>query len=752
MPDIMSIGLSGLNAAMAALNTTGHNIANVNTPQYSRQVVTQGATTPEHSGAGFFGTGVQVQSVQRLYSQFLQNQVFSAQTASSQLSTYSTQLDQVDSLLADQNSGLSGAMQDFFGSVQNLADNPSSVPVRQAMLDSSGNMVDRFNSLASQLATTGSDINQQVTSSIANINTLATNIADLNQQITNISGANPNQVPNDLLDQRDQLVQELNKEVKVTVFKGGDGSYNLFIGTGQALVSGDTALKLVAQPYTNDQQDLGVAYQVGNTTVPLSDATMQGGNLGALLSFRSQVLQPTVNALGSLAIEISRQFNNQNKMGVGLDGLPGDNLFAPVGAINVAATTNTAGATLTADVPDTAGYPSDSYMLAAGATPGAYTLTDTATGTTKDVTFSFVKIPGVGATFPLSPPMAPGSSKFTISTASGSTVTITNPVNPVSSVDEVQNMINQYTPTTGVSAKVVNGQLELDSELHQTVTLGDPSGQLAGLGLAAGTYTAGTGIADVALPNDQALRLTLTTDLKPGDSFNLTPADPGTAAASMAMAISDPNKIAAAAPIATAAGSTNLGTGQISAGAVTSGLPLDANLQQPVTVTFTDATHYTVSGNGVPGGYATPQPYDPSQGVTLNINGWSASITGQPSGGDTFSVGQATRNAQDNRNALAMSAIDNARTMIGGTATIQDAYGQLVSRVGDQAHQADNASKAQDNLLKQATQYQQSYSGVNLDEEAANLMKYQQAYQAAGKVMQMASGLFSTVLGVVDKA
>src|SRR3569623_1100333 len=207
---ILSIGQSALAAAQAGLSTTGHNIANASTPGYSRQVVIQGAAQPQNFGFGFMGQGTQISTVQRVYNEYLGVQVQSAQASQSGLDTYYTQIKQIDNMLADSTAGLSPSLQDFFSGILAMASNPSNVPARQAVLSSADALAGRFQSLAGQLNEISQGVNSQIQSSVSSINSYAQQIAQLNDSIGMAQRAT-GQPPNDLLDQRDQLVLDLNK-------------------------------------------------------------------------------------------------------------------------------------------------------------------------------------------------------------------------------------------------------------------------------------------------------------------------------------------------------------------------------------------------------------------------------------------------------------------------------------------------------------------------------------------------------------
>jgi flagellar hook-associated protein 1 FlgK len=231
------------------------------------------------------------------------------------------------------------------------------------------------------------------------------------------------------------------------------------------------------------------------------------------------------------------------------------------------------------------------------------------------------------------------------------------------------------------------------------------------------------------------------------DSILIQPTRSG--AGSIAVALSDPRQIAAAAPIRTARALSNTGTAAISAGTVNAPPPTHANLQNPVTLTFTSATTFTVSGTTPPVAGAVAY----SAGSDITYNGWTTQITGNPATGDSFTIEANTSGVADNRNAALLGAMQTRNTMIGNgtsgpTASYQSSYAQIVSAVGSKANEVAAIAAAQQGLVDHATQALQSLSGVNLDEEAANLLRYQQAYQASAKVLQIAGKVFDEILAL----
>ncbi|MHB1354068.1 MAG: flagellar hook-associated protein FlgK [Thiobacillus sp.] len=628
---ILGIGQSALAAAQAGLSTAGHNIANASTPGYSRQVVVQGTALPQNFGFGFMGQGTQIETVKRVYNEFLGVQVQSAQASKSGLDSYYAQIKQIDNLLADPASGLSPALQDFFSGIQELAANPGAMPSRQAALSSAEALASRFNSLAGRLDEIEQGVNSQIVSSVDVINTYAEQIAELNDAIAKAQRAS-GQPANDLLDQRDQLVLDLNKEIRATVVKQGDGDYNVFIGNGQPLVVGLTTSRLSATASPINPERIEVAYQSSNGSVStVGETALVGGKLGGLVEFRTKTLEPAQNVLGRVAIGLASSFNAQHQLGIDLGGAAGGDFFSVAGPVVTASSNNDSASTAVA----------------------AASVSDVDALTTSDYRLKY----------------------------DGSNYILTR--------------LSDRVSTTVVDGQTVDG-----------VTLS----------------LSGTPIA--------------------GDSFLIRPTVAG--ASRFAVAITDPAKIAAAAPIRTAAANANTGSATISAGAVNAPPPLDANVQQPVTITFTSATTFDVSGTGT--GNPTGLTY--SSGGTITYNGWSVVISGTPAPGDTFTVEPNTNGVGDNRNALLLGALQSANTLGNGTISYQGAYSQFVSQIGNKTRELEVTSGAAGKLLSESTVALQNESGVNLDEEATNLLRYQQAYQAAAKVMQAASEMFDALLTI----
>ena len=232
---VLTIGLSGLNAAQAGLITTSHNIANAGTAGYTRQRTVQEAQEPFFSGGGFLGTGAKITTTLRQYDQFVNKQLLDAQSRSAELDTYETQIGQLDDLLADPEAGLSPALQGFFRAVQDLSANPTSSTARQSTMSAGAALASRFQLLDGRMNEIRGDINSQIAGQVKSINAYANGIAEINQRIQSAEFAGPGQPANDLRDQRDQLISELNQIIKVNTVAQSDGAVSVFAGNGQSL-------------------------------------------------------------------------------------------------------------------------------------------------------------------------------------------------------------------------------------------------------------------------------------------------------------------------------------------------------------------------------------------------------------------------------------------------------------------------------------------------------------------------------------
>ena len=653
MSGVMGVSVSALSAAQVGLQTTGHNIANANTPGYSRQEVEMVNRKPQLTGVGYVGQGVNVETVKRAYSQFLNGQVLSEQTQAAMLNTYHAQIKQIDNVIADPTAGISPAMQDFFSSVNNVSSAPESQPARQAMLNSAGALTSRFQSLGQRFIDVNNTVGSQINNSITLVNSYAHQLAALNENIVMLQ-ATSKQPPNDLLDQRDQLVGELNKEIKTSVVKQNDGAYNIFIGNGQSLVVGSTpfTLSIAQSPIDPSKQDI-VYTNIDGSKTTLQQSSLQGGNLGGFLTFRDTTLTNAQNALGRIAMGLAGVLNQQHQLGQDLNGDFGTNFFVQPQPAVYANTQNKGNGVVTATIDNATGY--------GELTGGDYTL------------------------------RFDGGTRYTLLRLTDNKETVFADGLP-------------KTPIDGITLSATEGAM-------------------------------------------------------PGDTYRIRPTVNGSR--DIAVGLTDPSKIASATPIRSNSALSNEGTAKI--GPVTVNTPLaphspdpehpltDINLKNPVTFKFTSTKTYDVMDGKTGATLASAHPY--VAGDKISFNGWTTEISGDPAAGDTFSVGPNLNATADSSNALKMANLQTDNTLgspVGGTPTMtfQGAYAQWVSDVGNKTRELQVTSTAQQAMAEQTVATQQAFSGVNLDEEAANLMRYQRAYQAAGKALQIANSMFDTILEI----
>ncbi len=661
---IVSNALTGLQAAQAALQVTGNNIANVNTAGYSQEQVVQSALTPTLYGGQYLGNGTQIDAVTRSYNAYLQSQVWSTTATASGAQTFSTQLQPIVNLLAGTNSGLSTAISQFFTSgVAQVAANPADMPSRQTMISQAQSLAQTFQSSAAQLQQAAAGVNAQIGQSITAINGLTQQIAQLNVQINNLSGSGSN--PNSLLDQRDQLITQLSAQVGVTVLQDGTQT-NVFAGNGQVLVAGSQSFALSAANNAYDPTQTEVAYASNGAVI---SSSLSGGTLGGLLQFRSQVLQPAQDALGRIATGLASSMNSQQAQGLTLNGQFGGALFAAgspqvlsrqtppnLGTAQLSATVTASGLTGANYI---ASYDGTAWTVKAAST-GQFV----ASGSGLPLSFNGVQLSMSSGT-------AQAGDSFEILptryAATNLQAVLTDPAG-----------IAAAAPYVGSAGTMASGTLV--------------NTNLGNLTLSAGAYSSGTA---AVLTSGGALVLASGSVTVPA-SLQVTLTSGGTSGQTVGFEITQPGSATVLA-----SGTVSLGTS-----GTTIAIPYASN---------------------PPGGY------------------WTTTLAGSTAvSGDAFTLSAAS--SGNGGNAQAMAALQTAKTLSSGTASLEDAYGQLVSQVASQGNQAQSALSAANALAAQATSSQQSVSGVNLDQEAANLIQYQQAYQAAAKAIQVGNSLFTSLL------
>jgi len=655
MAGLLNIGISGLLAYQRSLDTISHNIANVNTDGYSRQNVKLQASAPQASGAGFIGTGVTVESIQRSYDAFIENSMRTTTSTQAEFDAYQTLAIQLDNVVADTDAGMNTAMQRFFNAVQDVADSPSDLTAREVMLNEGQQLSEKFNELSSWIDSVRRNANSQIETGIVEINRLTQSLADLNGSIVIEQGRTGGQPANDLLDQRDAAILELSKYVSVTTLAQDDGAINVLVGSGQPLVIGSTNTQLTTfVELGGDPDQIGIArLNSAGGQVPITEQ-MSGGSIGGVLNFRDRLLDDTSNSLGLTAIGMADFFNQQHRQGMDLDGALGADFF------NVAQ-------------------------------PQVLTLSGTA----------------------------------------GNVAAVFGDVGQLTNLD--------YTITYTGSAWALTRD-----DTGQSVTM----------------TGAGTGINPFVA---DGLSIQVTATPTAGETYRIRPTNLG--ADDFDMVLGSAQQIAAASPVRSLAAIANTGSGAITAGTITdiNNAAFQSTAKQltpPLLIRFTAGNSYDLYNNTVPG---TPVlleagiAYDPATGGNLFPtpggidHGYQMRISGAPLAGDDFTTEYNTGGVGDNRNALTLATLSVGKVLSGGVASISDIYHGLVADVGISTRQAKQNSEVQQRVLDQVTASHDSISGVNLDEEAANLVRFQQAYQASAQVIAAANSLFDSLLNAVRR-
>ena len=622
MADLLSTGVSGLLSAQIGLSTVGHNVANANTDGYSRQQVNFGARAPQQQGGFYVGTGVDTLAVQRAYSQYLNTALWSAASSQGRASTFQALTGQINNQLSG-SSNLQTSLDSFYGAVQDMANAPADPAARQVLLARGTALASTFRALSGQFDQLDSQVQGQITNTIDAINSDSASIARLNELIRTSAASGGES--SDLLDQRDALVKKLSGEVGISVVAQNDQTISVYVGNGQALVTGTLAHALGTAPNLYDATRQEV---VGRDSGSVISGRIGGGSLGALLDFRSSVLDPAQRQLGRAALAMASAFNAQHAQGVDLQGQLGGAFFDVAGPLVQGANSNQGSATLSASIGNLGAVGAKDYVL--GYDGSAWSLRD----------------------------------------SSGNAVA------------------------------------------------------MSGSGTVAAPFQA------------DGLDLVLAGAAVAGDSFRIQPGRQ--AAASMTVALDDPSQLAAARPLVGSAASGNTSSATAGAIAVVDGS--DPNLFATASIVFATPTSYSIDGGAA-------QVFTPGQPIVHN--GWSLQLEGAPAAGDSFAMAANSNARGDNDNALALGAVANLGVLDGGATSVGKAYGQLVSQVGGAGALAKDALSTQTAVYNQAMAAQQSVSGVNLDEEAANLVRFQQAYQASAQVISTASSIFDALLGAV---
>ncbi|OYQ92728.1 flagellar hook-associated protein FlgK [Citrobacter freundii] len=470
MSSLINNAMSGLSAAQAALNTASNNISSYNVAGYTRQTTIMAQANSTLGAGGWVGNGVYVSGVQREYDSFITNQLRAAQNQSSGLTTRYEQMSKIDNLLSSKTSSISTSMQDFFTSLQTLVSNAEDPAARQALIGKADGLVNQFKTTDQYLRDQDKQVNTAIKASVDQINNYSKQIASLNDQISRMTGVGAGASPNDLLDQRDQLVSELNQIVGVEVSVQDGGTYNLTMANGYSLVQGSNARQLAAVPSSDDPNRTTVAYVDGVAgAVEIPEKLLNTGSLGGLLTFRSQELDQTRNTLGQLALAFASAFNAQHKEGFDANGDKGENFF-DIGSPSILSNAkNTGKAELTAEVGDSSKVQATDYKIVFSG--GKWQVTRLADNTTFEATPGTdgkLDIDGLKVTVKANPTGANDNDSFILKPVENVIVDMKVKVTDESKIAMASEKNTDPAADTGASDNR-NGQKLLDLQTKETV-------------------------------------------------------------------------------------------------------------------------------------------------------------------------------------------------------------------------------------------------------------------------------------------
>lgn len=659
---LMNVGVSALNANQQALTTVGHNIANVNTPGYSRQTVYTNALHGQNMGNGFIGKGVQVATVMRNYSALLNRQSNAANAIHAADTSRLQGLMQMQDVFKGGDGSLGAAVTNMMNAFVDVQAAPSDATGRNVVLTRMSELAARFHAASNMLEEQDYSTAQQLRNNALLVNDKASQVARLNNEISRALATGHQ--PNDLLDARDQVIREINQYVQTTQVAADDGSISLFVGGSQALVLGINSGQLSVEEtkeYPGSQRMALYFSQPGGQQLELTAAMVGGGEIAGLLKFRNEDLAEGRNLLGRLAMTIGHELNLQNQRGLTLNGQQGGALFSlpttSTGYGNITGYSNIGPGAATTQVMDASQLKPSEYRLIFEGSPVAPVLTRMSDG------------------------------------------------------------------------KVFNGSSTPPLNMGNLATGFDADGLRF-------IVPAATLAAAVS-----------------GNSMLFKPFS--TAASEIEALVHNPDELAAASALTANINKNNTGKLQLTQLGANdfTGIPA---AQDPVRLTFDGAGQVTYqiydhlsSTWGLP---SAPMDYTPGQPIT--INGWSITLTGTPAAGDTVDVANALDFGEAFRlnagNAGAFLDLRDKKVFDQGT-TLSDGFSAAMAVVGTRTQSVQLAKKLSSTVAKNLEMDRTAVSGVNLDEEAARLLQYQQAYQASSKVIQIAQSLFDSVLNAVGR-
>lgn len=662
---ILGTGVSGLAAAQFGLDTTGHNIANVNTKGFSRQRVLTESTVGNAFRSTFLGNGTRLAGIQRSFNDYNFKEVLFNTSQFQYNNATHTNASRLDNLLADPQTGITKTFEEMFDGINGIVQEPTIISARNVLISRSETVAKRFNTLYEEMAVQHmGSINEEMTTSVEEINAIAREIAGLNGkiQVENAVGAD-GFPPNDLLDKRDNLLKDLSKKIQVDTIQLQDGSWNVTIGSGITLVTGTVSvpMSVVRNEFDSTQLDIAISATPGALKKSVVTDQLTGGSLSGLIETRDKILRPAIQRLGKLAIGIADSFNRQQSLGRDIKGRAGERLFSDVNepqailSRTLNSTNNTNASKFEIRIRNSDKVTGDNYKMSYD-------------GTNLDIR------------------------------------------------DNKGNLIQQFN---AANITAMNGGTQL--------SIGD------------------TGLT-------MAINLN---QLSAGDSFEIRPTY--TAANRIERTLTDPEKVAAADnPLIVAEvnnpNNVKLELYEITGTSTPAPRPLpDRSIRIEVNAARTTYQIRNAAGTLISGPSAIPS----DQIISDTTAGIKFKLSGQLAGNESYTIthgdnpGVNTTKAfgpGDNKNILAMLGFQSKKTLDGGTNSFSESYAGIVTDVGVETKSRKISTDSFATLLSGAEERMAGVQGVNLDEEAANLIQYQQAYSAAARIITVARETFQTLI------
>jgi len=659
--NLYNTGVSGLLASQQQLATTGNNIANVNTEGYTRQRAEQNATTGIYSGGNFIGSGTYIENISRVYDQFSYKEQVLSQTSLSHAESLNIDLGQLDQVMTFSGGAINSSITSFYEAVNSISDNPSDLGLRNMAISQAEILSSDLNSINENLNQIVKSTNGEISEIAGHISNISQEIGKINEQIL-FSQHSVQGQPNDLLDARDSLVNDLSQYTSVNTIVDNLGVMTVMIGNGATLVAGTTALSVGVQAGDPDPNQTVLSVIGPNSSVTLSGSTV-GGVLAAKYEFRDEHVAEVQSEMNRIAMAISGTINDTQHSGLDLNGEEGLDFFTDINTPLLeksrvfASSKNLGTSEASVTITDITKVPTDEFMVKFDGSN--YTMTNLTDNSTLDLgtpgalntnaadTYGFQfnedsGTPAAGDVFIIKP--THNSAAFinvTLTQASGIAASSAIEVTPSS------------TNNGGASVEITSLSSAEDAQAYATAN-----------NLAVDIYDTGSGTFEYRVYNSvTSAEIIPATTYVPGVGASLNiPPSPST-------------------PI------------------------------------------FTIDVDGIPTGSSAAAP------ETFSIS-------------DAFGVG-------NNGNALSLGLTQEQGILNGSKDTFTQGLSISTATVGSAASSAELKESTAQALFTQAYNRNQSTSGVNLDEEAANLLKYQQAYQAASQIISTANTIFETLLSAV---